>query len=85
MAEKHDPISSDPQEILRLLEDVRSRLRTAIWALHGMHQDPSSLAADDLADLEHMMSETVDQILTPAYDALSQVLGTGSGGEVTTH
>jgi hypothetical protein len=32
-----------------------------------------------------MVSETVDHILTPAYEALSQMLGASSGGEVTTH
>jgi len=85
MADKQDDVPSDPQEILRLLEDVRGRLRTAVWALHGMHQDPSSLSPDDLADLEHMMSETVEHILTPAYEALSQMLGASSSGEVTTH
>jgi hypothetical protein len=41
----------DPQEALRLLDDARSRLRTAIWALHGMHQDMNALAVDDLADI----------------------------------
>lgn len=86
MAEKHDDIPTDPQEVLRLLEDVRSRMRTAIWALHGMHQDLASLTTDDLADLEHLMGETVDQLLTPAYDAVTQMLGgVTPSGEVTTH
>ncbi len=77
----------DPQDALRLLEDVRSRLRTVIWALHGMHQDLSSLTVDDLADLEHLMTETVEQVLAPAYDAISQMIGATSsgGGAVTTH
>lgn len=84
MADKHEDVPTDPQEVLRLLEDVRSRLRTTIWALHGMHQDTSSLSGEDLADLEQMLSETVDNILTPAFEALNQMLGSTSG-EVTTH
>jgi hypothetical protein len=77
----------DPQDALRLLEDVRSRLRTVIWALHGMHQDLSSLTVDDLADLEHLMTETVEQVLAPAYEAISQMIGANAagGGAVTTH
>ena len=85
MGEKHEDVPTDAQEVLRLLEDVRSRLRTVIWALHGMHQDMSSLSVDDVADIEHIMSETLDHILTPAYEAVSQMLGVASGGEVTTH
>lgn len=84
MADKHEDVPTDPQEVLRLLEDVRSRLRTTIWALHGMHQDTSSLSGEDLADLEQMLSETVDHILTPAFEALNQMLGS-TAGEVTTH
>ena len=46
MADEHqDEGPIDAQEVLRTLEDVRSRLRTTIWALHGMHQDVSSLTA----------------------------------------
>ena len=75
----------EAQDVLHLLEDVRSRLRTIIWALHGMHQDMSALTVDDLADLEHLMTETVDHVLAPAYDAVSQMLGGASGGGVTTH
>ena len=86
MAEsQHGDGAIEPQEALRLLEDVRGRLRTVIWALHGMHQDMSSLSVDDLADLEHLMTETVEQVLTPAYEVLSQMLGATSGGAVTTH
>lgn len=85
MAEKPNDVPNDVQDILRLLDDVRSRVRTAIWALHGMHQDMSSLTVDDLADLEHLLTETVEQALAPAYDAVSQLLGSGAGGAVTTH
>lgn len=75
----------EPQDVLHLLEDVRSRLRTVIWALHGMHQDMSALTVDDLADLEHLMTETVDHVLAPAYEAISQMFGSDGGSAVTTH
>lgn len=86
MADEHqDEGPIDAQEVLQTLEDVRSRLRTTIWALHGMHQDVSSLTVDDLSDLEHLLTETLDHLLSPAYDAVSQMLGATSGGAVTTH
>lgn len=85
MADHHDDASVDPQEVLRSLEDVRGRIRTTIWALHGMHQDMGALTVEDLADLEHLLTETLDHILTPAYDAVGQLLGAASGGAVTTH
>lgn len=75
----------DPQEALRMLDDARSRLRTVIWALHGMHQDLSALTVDDLADIEHLLTEILDSALTPSYETMSQVLGANSGGAVTTH
>ncbi len=75
----------DPQEALRMLDDARSRLRTVIWALHGMHQDVNALTVDDLADVEHLLTEILDTALTPSYETISQVLGTNSGGAVTTH
>ena len=75
----------DPQEALRMLDEARSRLRTVIWALHGMHQDLAALTIDDLADIEHLLTEILDNALTPSYDVISQVLGTGSSGTVTTH
>jgi hypothetical protein len=86
MADDHDDAPIDAEEVVRSLEEVRSRLRTAIWALHGMHQDVQALTVDDLAGLEQLMTETVDHLLTPAYDALGQMLlGANSGGAVTTH
>jgi len=75
----------DPQEALRMLDEARSRLRTVIWALHGMHQDLSALTVDDLADIEHLLTEILDNAMTPSYDAISHVLGAASGGAVTTH
>lgn len=85
MADDHEGHSIEPQEALRLLDDVRSRLRTVIWALHGMHQDMSALTVDDLADLEHLLTETLDHVLGPAYDVVGQMVGASSGGAVTTH
>jgi hypothetical protein len=85
MADHHEDASIDPQDVLRSLEDVRGRIRTMIWALHGMHQDMGALTVEDLADLEHLLTETLDHILTPAYDAVGQLLGAASGGAVTTH
>jgi hypothetical protein len=87
MPDEHNESSSiDPQEALRMIDDARSRLRTAIWALHGMHQDLTALSVDDLADIEHHLTEILDNALTPAYEAISQVLGASpSGGAVTTH
>jgi hypothetical protein len=75
----------DPQEALRMLDEARSRLRTVIWALHGMHQDLGALTVDDLADIEHLLTEILDNAVTPSYDVISHVLGVGSGGTVTTH
>ena len=86
MPDNSDTPALDPQEALRMLDDARGRLRTVIWALHGMHQDLSALTVDDLADLEHLLTEILDSALTPSYETISQMLGTGgSGGTVTTH
>jgi hypothetical protein len=75
----------DPQEALRMLDEARSRLRTVIWALHGMHQDLGALTVDDLADVEHLLTEILDNAMTPSYDVISHLLGAASGGTVTTH
>jgi len=85
MPDEKDAQPMDSQEALRMLDDARSRLRTAIWALHGMHQDISALTIDDLADIEHLLTEILDHALTPSYETISQVLGAGSDGAVTTH
>jgi hypothetical protein len=85
MTNQHEEAPIDTQEVMRLLDDVRGRLRTAIWALHGMHQDMAALMVEDLADLEHLMTETLDHMLSPACDAVGQLLGPASDGAVTTH
>jgi len=80
-----DSTPIDPQEALRMLDEARSRLRTAIWALHGMHQDLNALTVDDLADIEHLLTEILDNALTPSFETMSQMVGIGPGGAVTTH
>jgi len=87
MPDEHDESAQlDPQEAIRMLDDARSRLRTAIWALHGMHQDLSALSVDDLADIEHLLTEILDNALTPCYETMSQVVGASpGGGAMTTH
>jgi len=78
-------IQLDPQEILRMLDEVRSRLRTAIWALHGMHQDMGALTVDDISDIEHLLTDTLDGVMSPACDAATQLFGVVEAGTVTTH
>jgi len=85
MPDEHSEPALDPQEALRVLDDARSRMRTAIWALHGMHQDINALSVDDLADIEHLLTEILEQALTPCFEAMSQMVGTSPGGTVTTH
>lgn len=85
MSDDHDECPLDPQEALRMLDDARSRLRTTIWALHGMHQDLNALSVDDLADVEHLLTEILDNALTPCYETMNQVVGVSPGGAVTTH
>ncbi len=81
----HDSAPIEPHEALRLLDDARGRLRTAIWALHGMHQDMSALAVDDISDIEHLLTEILENEISPCYEAMSQALGAAPGGAVTTH
>ena len=83
--DEHESAPIEPQEALRLLDDARGRLRTAIWALHGMHQDMSALTVDDISDIEHLLTEILENEITPCYDAMSQALGAVPGGAVTTH
>ena len=80
-----ESVQVDPQEVLRMLDEVRGRLRTAIWALHGMHQDVSALTVDDISDIEHLLTDTLDEVLAPAYEAMNQLFGAEESGTVTTH
>lgn len=82
----HESAPIEPHEALRLLDDARGRLRTAIWALHGMHQDMSALTVDDISDIEHLLTEILENEISPCYEAMSQALGAApTGGAVTTH
>jgi len=85
MPDEHNDPVLNPQEALRVLDDARARIRTAIWALHGMHQDLSALAVEDLADVEHLLTEILEQALTPCFEAMSQMVGATPKGTVTTH
>lgn len=80
-----DAVPVDPQEVMRMMDEVRGRLRTAIWALHGMHQDMSALTVDDISDIEHLLTDTLDGVLAPAYEAMNQLFGAEESGTVTTH
>ena len=80
-----EAVPVDPQEVMRMLDEVRGRMRTAIWALHGMHQDMSALTVDDISDIEHLLTDTLDGVLAPAYEAMNQLFGAEEGGAVTTH
>ncbi len=84
--DNHESAPLEPQEALRLLDDARGRLRTAIWALHGMHQDLSALTVDDISDIEHLLTEILENEITPCFEVMSQALGAvPAGGAVTTH
>jgi hypothetical protein len=85
MADEQEDAPLDGQEVLRLLDDVRNRIRITVWALHGMHQDMTALCVDDLVELEHLLTETVDHLLAPAYEAVGQMVGGTPGAAVTTH
>ena len=80
-----EAVQVDPQEVMRMLDEVRGRLRTAIWALHGMHQDMNALSVDDISDIEHLLTDTLDGVLGPAFEAVSELFGVGESGTVTTH
>jgi len=81
----HESAPLEPHEALRLLDDARGRLRTAIWALHGMHQDMNALTVDDISDIEHLLTEILENEITPCFETMSQALGSAPGGAVTTH
>ena len=80
-----ETVPVDPQEVMRMLDEVRGRMRTAIWALHGMHQDMSALTVDDISDIEHLLTDTLDGVLAPAYEAMNQLFGAEESGTVTSH
>ena len=63
-----------PEKALALLTEVRNRLSTVAWALHGMHHESEPPGPDDLAAVEQLVSDTVDGPLSEACDALGALL-----------
>ena len=80
-----DDAAMDSQEALHLIDEARSRIRMVIWALHGMHQDMTVLAAEDISDAEHILTEILENALNPGVDALSDLLGLEQSEAVTHH
>jgi len=76
---------ADSQEALRLLDEARSRIRMVIWALHGMHNDMAVVTAEDISDAEHILTEVLEQALSPGIEALADVLGMEQTEAVTHH
>lgn len=64
-----------PEKALALLTEVRNRLSTVAWALHGMHHETEPPGPDDLAAVEQLVSETLEGPLSEACDALAALLG----------
>jgi len=83
--ETQEAAVADPQEALRLLDEARSRIRMVIWALHGMHNDMSVVAAEDISDAEHILTEILENALNPGLDVLAEVLGLEHSEAVTHH
>ena len=66
------------ERVLGLLSEVRSRLSTVAWALHGMHHESEPPGPDDLAAVEQLVSDTIDGPLGEACAALGPILGLDS-------
>ena len=76
MADKgKDSAEMSPERALALLADVRNRLSTVAWALHGMHHESEPPGPDDLAAVEQLVSDTIEGPLGEACAALSTLLG----------
>ena len=76
MADKSkDSPEMSPEKALGLLSEVRSRLSTVAWALHGMHQESEPPGPDDIAAVEQLVSDTIDGPLNDACTALGTLLG----------
>jgi hypothetical protein len=75
-----------PERVLGLLTEVRNRLSTVAWALHGMHHESEPPGPDDLAAVEQLVSDTVDGPLSDACAALGPLLGLdGEDASLTRH
>jgi hypothetical protein len=76
MAQKgKDSPEMSPEKVLGLLNEVRNRLSTVAWALHGMHHESEPPGPDDIAAVEQLVSDTVDGPLSEACEALGPLLG----------
>jgi hypothetical protein len=73
-----------PEKALGLLAEVRNRLSTVAWALHGMHHETEPPGPDDLAAVEQLVSDTVDGPLSEACEALGTLLGVNPEDESLT-
>jgi hypothetical protein len=73
-----------PEKALGMLAEVRNRLSTVAWALHGMHHESEPPGPDDLAAVEQLVSDTVDGPLSEACDALAALLGVSTESESLT-
>jgi hypothetical protein len=73
-----------PEKALGLLAEVRNRLSTVAWALHGMHHESEPPGPDDLAAVEQLVSDTVEGPLSEACDALAALLGVNADSETLT-
>ena len=67
-----------PERVLGLLSEVRNRMSTVAWALHGMHHESEPPGPDDLAALEQLISDTIEGPLGEACAALGPILGLDS-------
>ncbi len=73
-----------PEKALSLLAEVRNRLSTVAWALHGMHHESEPPGPDDLAAVEQLVSDTVEGPLAEACDALGALLGVNAESDSLT-
>ncbi len=78
MSEHSKGPEMSPERVLGLLSEVRSRLSTVAWALHGMHHESEPPGPDDLAAVEQLVSDTIDGPLGEACAALGPILGLDS-------
>ena len=75
MSEQSKASELSPERVLGLLGEVRNRLSTIAWALHGMHHESEPPGPDDLAAVEQLVSDTIEGPLGEACAALGPLLG----------
>ncbi len=76
---------SKPELLLSLLSQVRSRLSTVAWALHGMHTEDDAPSPDDIASVEQLVTETIEGPFAEAAELVSELLGHGNEESLTRH